>query len=123
MVLICIMSYCLIPRYSYILHLNNITRHVLDKKLTDLSMGPMMEVARECQSLVAALRCPVCLEVAMSPVRTKCGHQFCRLCVHTWVEERGTRGKVACPACQAPGVTKRSLQEQPDMARIADTVR
>ena len=33
-----------------------------------------------------SLECGICLEVLRGPVRTKCGHVFCRLCMHRAVD-------------------------------------
>lgn len=38
--------------------------------------------------------CPVCFEE--SQIITKCGHPFCRECIYTWCDKRGT-----CPMCRS----------------------
>ncbi len=41
---------------------------------------------RGLDDLRLSLRCGICLEQIRGPVRTKCGHVFCRLCLHKAVE-------------------------------------
>ena len=88
-----------------------------------MSSHLLQEVAREHQTLVTLLKCPVCLEMMMNPVRTKCGHTFCRHCIEIWIAEKGKKGKVSCPSCQSPGVTKRGLEVDMVLAQIVAQVR
>ena len=87
------------------------------------SDSDLMEMARLQQSLVSLLKCPVCLEMMMNPVRTKCGHSFCKHCVELWITEKGKKGKVGCPSCQQPGVTRRNLDQDPFLSQLVVHVR
>ena len=50
-----------------------------------------------------AFQCNYCHNLAASPVSTKCGHLFCRLCIYSW--SQSTRHIVfPCPKCGAPSV-------------------
>jgi hypothetical protein len=42
------------------------------------------------------LVCPICLDVFNVPVRTQCGHIFCRGCLGSWMANRSQ-----CPECRA----------------------
>ena len=88
---------------------------------TDSSL--VQQLAREHQRLVSLLKCPICLDMMINPVRTKCGHSFCRHCLELWITEKGTRGKVACPSCQSPGITKRGLELDMVLSQIVVEVR
>ena len=78
----------------------------------------------EVQTLKSLVKCPICLEAMINPVRTKCDHGFCKLCLENWISEKGKRGRgVVCPSCQAPGVTKRSLKEDLVMDRLVAQIR
>ena len=77
----------------------------------------------EVQTLRSLVRCPICLDTMITPVRTKCDHGFCRICLEKWICEKGKRGKVACPSCQAGGVTKRSLTEDVVMGKLVVQIR
>ncbi|XP_053992475.1 uncharacterized protein LOC128883792 isoform X2 [Hylaeus volcanicus] len=46
------------------------------------------------------LKCNICLEDPEDPVVTRCGHLYCWICLHTWLQ----RGSVECPVCKS-GVT------------------
>lgn len=81
------------------------------------------KLALEHQALKSLLQCPICLEMLMNPVNTKCGHIFCQGCIEDWVLKRGKRGRVSCPSCQVQGITKRSLGRDPVMAGIVVEVR
>ena len=41
------------------------------------------------ESIDAYLTCGICGMVMRSPRATKCGHVFCRQCLHTWIESYG----------------------------------
>jgi len=44
--------------------------------------------------------CPICLDDSGTDVAiTKCGHKFCKDCIHEYVEEMGKRGDTKCPKC------------------------
>ena len=92
-----------------------------NKKMID--KDKMLTLAREHQTLVSLLKCPICLEMMLNPVRTKCGHSYCRHCVETWLSEHGVRGRTQCPSCQTTGVTKRSLEVDIVLAQIVAQVR
>ncbi|XP_023596961.1 E3 ubiquitin-protein ligase RNF125 [Trichechus manatus latirostris] len=46
---------------------------------------------------VTSFDCSVCLEVLHQPVRTRCGHVFCRSCIATSLKNN----KWTCPYCRA----------------------
>ncbi|XP_003474147.1 E3 ubiquitin-protein ligase RNF125 isoform X2 [Cavia porcellus] len=46
---------------------------------------------------LASFDCAVCLEVLHQPVRTRCGHVFCRSCITTSLKS----SKWTCPYCRA----------------------
>ena len=43
------------------------------------------------------LECPICLDVFKMPVKTKCGHVFCKGCI-----EEALRHDPYCPTCKKP---------------------
>lgn len=47
---------------------------------------------------ITSFDCSVCLEVLHQPVRTRCGHVFCRSCIATSIKNNN---KWACPYCRA----------------------
>ena len=77
----------------------------------------------EIDTLKSLVKCPICLDTMINPVRTKCGHCFCRHCLEIWISEKGRRGSVGCPSCQAVGVTKRSLKEDLGLGQVLVQIR
>uniref|UniRef100_A0A452ICS1 RING-type domain-containing protein n=1 Tax=Gopherus agassizii TaxID=38772 RepID=A0A452ICS1_9SAUR len=47
--------------------------------------------------------CSICLEYMSDPVSIDCGHNFCRVCITTYCQDKGfgARGPVSCPQCRA----------------------
>ena len=90
---------------------------------TETNDKRVKSVQSEVETLKSLVKCPICLETMINPVRTKCDHGFCRLCLETWISEKGKRGKVGCPSCQAGGVTKRSLTEDVVMGKLVLQIR
>ena len=86
-----------------------------DKRLKSLS--------EEIATLRSLVKCPICLDTMLNPVRTKCGHSFCKHCLEIWISEKGSRGKVSCPSCQAAGITKRSLKDDVGLAQVVVQIR
>lgn len=47
--------------------------------------------------------CPICLDDDCTDIAiTKCGHKFCKDCIHEYVEEMGRHGNTKCPKCNIP---------------------
>ncbi|KAF0682793.1 Aste57867_25092 [Aphanomyces stellatus] len=44
-----------------------------------------------------ATLCPICYETCYDPVKTRCGHAYCRPCLVQWTAE----GHKTCPSCRA----------------------
>ena len=85
-------------------------------------------LAQEHQTLVGLLKCPICLGMMINPVKTKCGHSFCKFCMEELLltadnNDKGKKGNVPCPSCQTPGVTKRSLEPDQVLAQVVQKVR
>ena len=91
---------------------------------TETSDKRLKSLQSEVETLSSLVRCPICLDTMINPVRTKCDHGFCKLCLENWISEKGKRGRgVDCPSCQTAGVTKRSLQEDLVMGRLVAQIR
>ncbi|XDV28905.1 hypothetical protein PO909_032098 [Leuciscus waleckii] len=74
-------------------------------------------MAEDCQFTVEDLQCPLCCEVFDVPVTLSCKHSFCKTCVHTHWDCRGTR---QCPLCRC---TERSSRPSINLAlKIASDV-
>ncbi|XP_004479067.1 E3 ubiquitin-protein ligase RNF125 isoform X2 [Dasypus novemcinctus] len=56
-----------------------------------------LERRRDPELPVTSFDCSVCLEVLHQPVRTRCGHIFCRSCIATSLKSN----KWTCPYCRA----------------------
>ncbi|XP_056110564.1 zinc-binding protein A33-like [Rhinichthys klamathensis goyatoka] len=74
-------------------------------------------MAEDCQFTVEDLQCPVCCEVFDVPVTLSCKHSFCKTCVKTHWDCRGTQ---QCPLCRC---TERSSRPPINLAlKIASDV-
>ena len=48
-----------------------------------------------------SLDCPICFEQFTMPLRTQCGHMFCKVCLYSAFEK-----KPECPLCREPLLTR-----------------
>ena len=47
--------------------------------------------------------CPICLDDSQTEIAiTKCGHKFCKDCIHEYVEEMSKKTETKCPKCNIP---------------------
>jgi hypothetical protein len=47
------------------------------------------------------MECPVCYAASAS-LTIRCGHAFCKECVHKWLTSSKEEGKPGCPMCRTP---------------------
>jgi len=83
------------------------------------SGGDLAELARQfataLHGLGRELRCSVCMSLFNDPMRTPCGHTFCRDCIMPWIAVQG--GKAPCAMCKSI-VTKRQLRAEETVAAL-----
>ncbi|XP_047362000.1 breast cancer type 1 susceptibility protein homolog [Vespa velutina] len=58
------------------------------------------------KSIHNCLQCRICLDMISSPVKTRCGHSFCRTCIGTVLSQKNTK----CPLCNT-GLQRRSISK------------
>ncbi|KAF2369167.1 BRCT domain [Trinorchestia longiramus] len=87
--------------------------------VTDVE-GRLQQVEHVLLKLQQPLQCSICLDLLSNPLSTKCGHNFCTLCIHRLLQ--GVRGPSSCPLCLAP-VTKRSLEKKDRISQLVLAVR
>ena len=61
---------------------------------------------RERSGAGATFQCNICLETAQEAVVSVCGHLYCWLCLHQWLETRPERQE--CPVCKA-GISRENV--------------
>ncbi|XP_029995530.1 NLR family CARD domain-containing protein 3-like isoform X2 [Sphaeramia orbicularis] len=54
--------------------------------------------------------CSLCQKVLSDPVRTSCGHWFCRQCITSYWDQSGSSGDSSCPQCEETSRTRAGLQ-------------
>ncbi|XP_066445280.1 E3 ubiquitin/ISG15 ligase TRIM25-like [Eleutherodactylus coqui] len=57
------------------------------------------------------LLCSICLYIFKDPVTLRCGHNFCRVCIHRVLDTQDEAGVYSCPECRA------EFQERPRLMR------
>ncbi|XP_043945876.1 E3 ubiquitin-protein ligase RNF114 [Protopterus annectens] len=68
----------------------------------------------ETSETLSSFLCPVCLEVFDNPIRVKCGHVFCSICLHQCLKPN----KPVCGVCRSPLIpSKRAV----DVERLIET--
>lgn len=55
-------------------------------------------------NLAKHLKCSICLNIFDNAVNNKCGHTFCKQCVHKWIQNNHKE----CPECREPFTPKRT---------------
>ncbi|XP_066446372.1 E3 ubiquitin/ISG15 ligase TRIM25-like [Eleutherodactylus coqui] len=57
------------------------------------------------------LLCSICLSTYTDPVMLRCGHNFCRVCIHRLLDTQDEAGVYSCPEC------REESQERPALMR------
>ncbi|XP_066446358.1 E3 ubiquitin/ISG15 ligase TRIM25-like [Eleutherodactylus coqui] len=57
------------------------------------------------------LLCSICLSTYTDPVMLRCGHNFCRVCIHRVLDTQDEAGVYSCPQC------REESQERPALMR------
>ncbi|XP_066446274.1 E3 ubiquitin-protein ligase TRIM8-like [Eleutherodactylus coqui] len=57
------------------------------------------------------LDCSICLDIFRDPVSLRCGHNFCRVCIHHVLDTQDESGVYSCPEC------REEFQERPALMR------
>lgn len=72
----------------------------------------------------ATFQCPICFDRMVHPVRLRCEHTFCRMCIerhirtsHNYNEDNK---KSKCPTCQVGPITKRNLRPDTELTLLMD---
>jgi len=82
----------------------------------------LRKLAEHHSNIAKLLTCPICLDLLISPTRTKCGHVFCQACLEGHIK-KGKKGKASCPLCNTQGLTKRALESDAAMTSLVTTFR
>ena len=85
----------------------------------------IIEVAKTLNRMEeATFQCPICADRFKHPVRLRCEHTFCKMCIerhirtsHNYNEENN---KSRCPICQDGPITKRNLQPDTELTPLMD---
>ncbi|KAK2587527.1 hypothetical protein KPH14_003665 [Odynerus spinipes] len=58
------------------------------------------------KAIQSCLQCTICLDMISSPVKTRCGHSFCRTCIGTVLNKKNSK----CPLCNT-NLQRRSISK------------
>ena len=81
--------------------------------MNDSTHDPRLDGIFDClNDLYSTVSCGICLETLDRPLSTKCGHSFCKKCIHkAIVGKRGGGTGSKCPLCNERSISKRSLED------------
>ena len=62
--------------------------------------------------------CAICMDVMINPVKTKCGHSFCKHCIVRYLKNRYEK---ACPFCRRE-VAIKDLKRNEELYKITENL-
>ena len=68
-------------------------------------------------------QCPICFDRMVHPVRLRCEHTFCRMCIERHIRTSHNyedNNKSKCPICQDGPITKRNLRPDTELTPLMD---
>ncbi|XP_068130006.1 E3 ubiquitin/ISG15 ligase TRIM25-like [Hyperolius riggenbachi] len=66
------------------------------------------------------LECSICLSIYTDPVTLRCGHNFCRGCIHRVLATQEGSGGYSCPECRKKFKTRPALQRNKKLRNIVE---
>ncbi|KAI5293682.1 DNA repair protein rad16 [Ascosphaera acerosa] len=87
-------------------------------QMRQVANHPDLILKKRPEDNASVLVCCICDEVAEQPIRSRCHHEFCRLCVREYIDSCKDYGEPDCPRCHIPLVID---LEQPECEAIVDT--
>ena len=84
----------------------------------------IIEIAKTLKHMEeSTFQCTICTDRFKHPVRLRCEHTFCRLCIENWIRTSHNyenSNKTYCPICNDGPVTKRNLNPDKELSTMAD---
>ncbi|XP_068129259.1 E3 ubiquitin-protein ligase TRIM21-like [Hyperolius riggenbachi] len=66
------------------------------------------------------LECSICLSIYTDPVTLRCGHNFCRGCIHRVLDTQEGSGGYSCPECREKFQERPALQRNIKLCNIVE---
>ncbi|XP_071860639.1 uncharacterized protein [Bombus fervidus] len=73
------------------------------------------KLTEEIRNIQKCLQCTICLHTISEPVKTSCGHRFCRQCIQTLLQSKNA----LCPLCNY-AIQRRSISKDEHMILYID---
>ncbi|KAG8584887.1 hypothetical protein GDO81_004805 [Engystomops pustulosus] len=73
--------------------------------------------------LTQDLICSICLDLYTDPVTLRCGHNFCRVCIHQVLTTQDGSGGYSCPECKVKLKKRPALQKNISLCNAVDNHR
>ncbi|XP_043514474.1 breast cancer type 1 susceptibility protein homolog isoform X1 [Frieseomelitta varia] len=73
------------------------------------------KLSEEIKNMQKCLQCTICLHTITDPIKTLCGHRFCRACIQTVVQDKNA----LCPLCNC-AIQRRSISKDEHMILYID---
>ncbi|XP_060744283.1 E3 ubiquitin/ISG15 ligase TRIM25-like [Tachysurus vachellii] len=67
--------------------------------------------------------CPVCQELLKDPVKTPCGHNFCKVCIDDLWDKEDQSGVYSCPHCKVTHNTRPELCRNNKLAEVLEDLK
>ncbi|KAG9467416.1 hypothetical protein GDO78_014986, partial [Eleutherodactylus coqui] len=67
------------------------------------------------------LLCSICLSTYTDPVMLRCGHNFCRVCIHQVLDTQGKSGVYSCPECRQRSQKRPALMRNLALRNIVES--
>ncbi|GAA6089560.1 E3 ubiquitin/ISG15 ligase TRIM25-like isoform X2, partial [Tachysurus ichikawai] len=67
--------------------------------------------------------CPVCQELLKDPVKTPCGHNFCKVCINDFWDKEDQTSVYSCPHCKVTHNTRPELCRNNNQAEVVEDLK
>ncbi|CAN2390363.1 RING, partial [Pristimantis euphronides] len=66
------------------------------------------------------LECSICLSLYTDPVTLRCGHNFCRVCIHHYLDAQYGCGVYSCPECREEFQKRPTLKKNITLCNVVE---
>ncbi|XP_070711056.1 E3 ubiquitin-protein ligase TRIM47-like [Pempheris klunzingeri] len=67
--------------------------------------------------------CSICLELLKDPVTIHCGHNYCKMCIESYWDQREEKGEFSCPQCRETFSPRPLLKRNNTLSEVVEKLR